>query len=1124
MDSPPFQFITEQQRRIYQDLQLFGDGPAAFFKDACRLVMESNQYESTTHLVAHLLREVIGAIRDVMQPPEVAPQDSTWVLADLQFDGIFCYLFIANAKARSTPLEDVLRFLGFSEIDFEWTCWKRLASAPDVNLAMLAHRHHLGIRAKDQLFDHFWSEVQDFLERLLDKAKDRLLDITRPIELLAEKVTPTDSDIQTIRNRLPHHPLYLRRFFSKLRSAGWLASLQQAGYFRAPPNRLERDGSMRLQEWPQSAYLARISRIVPEQVRDVILSVPFSNNDAIISDFAEAALAMPPAVARPVVERIIEWINDHKFLFLVEHVAKNISHLAKGDQEDTAFALASALLHVELTTDASLSGLDRQPTIRLERFMYGEVLREQIGVLHERHPQRTVRMLCDLLEGALPPLTDAPGLGGEWEVLHYRESIANTPEYSDLMFANALIDGIRDVVGRSHWSKADVSQFCAIFDGYTREVFRRLKLYALTQAADPTQSIIVETLLSPADFDNSRIWPELKDLLKIRFGSLKSTEKNSILSWIARGPQGQWPEANDPDRERKVRYWKFKKLQPIGASLSGPWKTAFASLSSEFDEGDREEQRQRELSDGWEVSPVDKGDFAKQQVEEIVSYVLNWIPSRGGHPRASRDSLLRTLEEAVGDEPARFADNIDVLAQLDAHARSHIVSGLSKALAKSRPFDWRNVLRLCHTSLDLQPMSSDSDALEHIRWLRQVIAQLVLAGLESDGHVIPMEHRDVVLRIILNLARDIDPMNDREEGLDGSIGGAWGLAINSVRGYAIQALFAYSEWCSDSKANQTQLEAEVWQFIDSYVAMPSSWNRTSHVVLGSKLPMLQRADEQRAIQLLPGLLPIGDHHVHLFDAAWEGFIMHWNPASRFLQNLRGAYGRAVERLVDVTESRLSGTWSPTSRLGIHLVTYYGWGNLDFGSSDGLLEGYFQRAPVAVRADILQWIGRLKWKDDVNVEERQQVIGRYQRLLEQRITFFERLGRVEEATELEAIGNWVISPYFDQDWSLKQLQRALKIVGRIRHDSNVLQHFETLVRSKPREVLACVELMVEKGKDEWGPARWHRYLRKVFEGASDSADQTVVEAMRRLINRMSTRGVGGFDDLLDQPVVARAHSV
>ena len=64
----PYSFRDQRQERIYRLLRLIGDGPAAFFRDACKFMDSPLDFHSTTHLIGHLMREVEGALRDVLAP------------------------------------------------------------------------------------------------------------------------------------------------------------------------------------------------------------------------------------------------------------------------------------------------------------------------------------------------------------------------------------------------------------------------------------------------------------------------------------------------------------------------------------------------------------------------------------------------------------------------------------------------------------------------------------------------------------------------------------------------------------------------------------------------------------------------------------------------------------------------------------------------------------------------------------------------------------------------------------------------------------------------------------------------------------------------------------------------
>jgi len=66
--STHFRFSDPRQERIYRRLTLVGPGPASFYRDACLLMASGTLLDSTTHVIAHLLREIESALRNVLEP------------------------------------------------------------------------------------------------------------------------------------------------------------------------------------------------------------------------------------------------------------------------------------------------------------------------------------------------------------------------------------------------------------------------------------------------------------------------------------------------------------------------------------------------------------------------------------------------------------------------------------------------------------------------------------------------------------------------------------------------------------------------------------------------------------------------------------------------------------------------------------------------------------------------------------------------------------------------------------------------------------------------------------------------------------------------------------------------
>ena len=53
-----FQFTEDRERHIHERMLLVGVGPAAFYRDACRILRLDPPLATTTHLVRHCLREI----------------------------------------------------------------------------------------------------------------------------------------------------------------------------------------------------------------------------------------------------------------------------------------------------------------------------------------------------------------------------------------------------------------------------------------------------------------------------------------------------------------------------------------------------------------------------------------------------------------------------------------------------------------------------------------------------------------------------------------------------------------------------------------------------------------------------------------------------------------------------------------------------------------------------------------------------------------------------------------------------------------------------------------------------------------------------------------------------------
>jgi hypothetical protein len=202
-----------RQLRIHERLgRLVGLGPASFFSDACRLMEQTPPYGATTHLVAHLVREVESALRSILEPV------AGWSKRD-------------QKEGYKRQVERILAALNIGADEPAAKMWLELAGEQALNKR--AHRDSLARpRQVDGDFREFWSKSQAVLDTVLAKIELRFSEYQNLMDQLAAKNAPTTHDIKIVRNNIPNNLATSSYFFRKLRSPKWVRPLRESGVFK----------------------------------------------------------------------------------------------------------------------------------------------------------------------------------------------------------------------------------------------------------------------------------------------------------------------------------------------------------------------------------------------------------------------------------------------------------------------------------------------------------------------------------------------------------------------------------------------------------------------------------------------------------------------------------------------------------------------------------------------------------------------------------------------------------------------------------------------------------------------------------------------------------------------------
>ena len=223
--------------------------------------------------------------------------------------------------------------------------------------------------------------------------------------------------------------------------------------------------------------------------------------------------------------------------------------------------------------------------------------------------------------------------------------------------------------------------------------------------------------------------------------------------------------------------------------------------------------------------------------------------------------------------------------------------------------------------------------------------------------------------------------------------------------------------------------------------------------------------------------------------------------------LLSQYERAVDSLGSNLDSSIKDQYQ-RNLIG-HLASFFWRGKLRWDEKEGLLNRFFQRAPVRLRAYFFEVIGRSLSSPKLNEEDHQRLLERLRKFLADRISAIKE--SVKDQSELEPFGWWFITNQFDPDWQMDSLLTVLRLSHKISPDWHVVECLSKEVESRPVQAVEALERIIRGDKEGWEIFGWEQYARELLKKAlkSNEARETAV----RVINLVGSRGQYGFRDLL-----------
>lgn len=1129
----PFRFQTSQQKRLYKNLRLLGPGPATFYREARVLMTPPQQFASSAHLVAHLLREIESAVRSVLLPYNFTLPEA-------------CETCGNRPEVHAKQIEAITQSLGLDAHVLER--WKKIATRNKAynGLADLAHREDLSLPRKiDASFEELVGAFEDVFDAVLAAFEQQSIPVFALLDSLLKKDRPskTKNDLSTLRNRVPHNDATHRYFFERLQSPGWLEPLYGEGFFLPPPTRVWDEDLDRpvYSTWPPVPYLLRMASVESAQrtVLAILHEVVETDNPFVRRATLLIAQALPATLAATLVSAVEKWVQDPPLPSVeFSQISDFITHLAQGHEGKSTVALVETCGTV-LERSASYS----------EQWDYEKLLTTNVPLLVKDAALETLSMLCRLLDTAIYEryIRFREVNGERNEHLRQEAQVASTRSWQRALdtkgnFPVGMGDSLHLLVMALRQAAEQavrehlltVETVVSLFEGYTGRIFRRFTLYLLSCFPQDQPELVSRYLMDRSLFDDGDVRHEYGLLVHAGFAALVDTEKEQLLQWIEAGPDLQFYRDYQeqiyherPD-EKLVRQfadvWRRDWFAHIGDQLPVSWKARYDALVAEVGPGGPDDTDFSVVS--WEgpTSALSLEELRHMGIDQLLSYLRNWQPS-AGFMSPSREGIGRLLTAAVSEDPGRFAEDAFRFQGCDPMYISAIVQGFTQATQNHRSFDWEHILDLCRWVVEQRYAPSENGTATICdpawAWASQLVANLLLCAVEAQPPVLPASFRVKVWNVLKLLVEDPDPAQEDEAAENDPIMEYATCAINSVRGIALHAVVQYACWVRRMAEEEAGSDAaldframpEVRAVLERHLDPNVDTSLAVRSVYGQRLTNLIALDAQWTGEHLAQLFPPEADQQTLRVITWSSYIVFCEPYNNVLKLLHDEYVAAIERMdaieIDQGASILE---NPHYQLGEHVIRYYWSGLVSLGASESLLTRFFAKAPDYLRGQVLAFIGRAFFHSGEEIPP--EIVERCQRLWEWRLSEAQAAPSITAyRQELAAFGWWFRTECCPAEWGMQQLEAALNLVGCIDLSYAVVERLAKFVEQNPARVVRCLERLIKCDTMMWTTSTWEKAVRPILKYALQQESTETRRRAKAVISTLALQGMTAFLDLL-----------
>ena len=846
-------------------------------------------------------------------------------------------------------------------------------------------------------------------------------------------------------------------FFSRLKNPLWIQPLAERGYFQSPPRVIHLpDGYIQLPVWPELQYLKNMSDHAPDEIIEIVSRLPEIDNPRVYDDILDIALRLHGEQSAKLKTKILEYADQ----FLAHRYADLLAHWTAENQTQAALELSKKL--VKFVPDPQLK--DKQarwkenpddetawlePSLRLERWEYDEILEKGLHPLAEKEPYKVARILIDATAGMIhlhkhqseidkdkdEDLSEIwwPRLDGQDSdyqdaktALVYTLTFACEKVYEKSLGAITSLD---EVLRKQRW-----------------KVFKRLRqhLYAL-HPNEQTKPWIRELILTHENYAQWKHHYEFQRMIRLaceHFGTelLTKEERISIFNSIRSGPSkmnyrefmgDQFTEEFFIQRQRYFHRMQFK---PFASVLFGEYVTYFQELEVEAnDEISDNDYSVVRAQSGYvsQSSPRSREDLANLTDESLLTYLNEWQAEHHDEDNwlieiniaALAEEFQAIFTELIIPDVNRLRFWIDNRERIERPIYIRAMIDQMKERVKAKNFDKLNEwLMFCEWVLlhpDQEPTDStrlSDESREHPHWhsSRGAVGDFVSACLREN--VDAQVARKPLARLLEMLCTQFDWRLDRNKPILLNRDDQLTEAYNNTRSCALGSLIAFGSWLR--RHDQTADVAMITTILEKRFAPETEYplSLPERAILGRHYGRIFSLDEAWATEHKSDFFP--QHELPAWLEAFKGFVCSNHPFKRIFDILYDDFDFALKHLANFKE-RQQPSEDVTNALGRHLFMYYLWDGYSLRGDKSLLERYYHETDV----DRMRWASLFDF-----VGESLSSSGKHvdNALKDKCFQFFDWRLEVGEAMELQKFSFWLEAKCLETEWRLDAYLRILDV--------------------------------------------------------------------------------------------------